>query len=538
MDTRNEDAERAVPPVAPPRRRSITSPAELAAHLGRDLSALAADDDGWTDLHYAGALGCPAVVWALLSDGAPANARLRTDGAHLGPQLLDTLRRCGQQRFNRWRRTGTTPLHVAVIAEAGEVVAALLEGGANPDTADAESATPLHYAAVLDRRSVAVALAVGGASVGLRNASGRTPTSLGRDKRCGVGNDHVAGPWGQPPRGRRGWRDPVALGGSGGRRRSGTVVAGPWGERARDGRCGLNAPAPGSGARCGADRDGAALPRSERPCPVSRRGPDAAALGGAVERRLGHEGAAGSRGEHPGGGRPRPWPDAVGLRCRGRCRAGDQSPAGPRSGHARGGRDGPDAFALDGGDRCGGGGESLAGPRGKRPCAGGRRLDPGARCGAAARLEGGGRVAGARSRHQGHGRRRHLTSRTRDRRRRIEAHATDDGPNRRPTASSVPNSSVAAAALITATRGASPSSRGSKPRPAQQPDLHRVEAAGGHRHHVPPRPAPDCSSTWPGFIHTLPPSSAVCAMVTARAPVSARTRSPMRAYSATDSSGA
>ena len=52
------------------------------------------------------------------------------------------------------------------------------------------------------------------------------------------------------------------------------------------------------------------------------------------------------------------------------------------------------------------------------------------------------------------------------------------------------------------------------------------------------RPAPVRPSTRTSLIHTPPPSSAVCAMVTDRTPGSPRTRSPMRAYSATESSGA
>ena len=70
---------------------AITSPAALAAHLGRDLSASAVDDGGWTDLHYAAVFGWPAVARALLVDGAPVDARLKTDAEPLGPQVLDTL---------------------------------------------------------------------------------------------------------------------------------------------------------------------------------------------------------------------------------------------------------------------------------------------------------------------------------------------------------------------------------------------------------------------------------------------------------------
>ena len=59
MSDGNKNAGREALP-AEPQRPSITSPAELAVHLGRELSASAVDDNGWTDLHYAAALDWPA----------------------------------------------------------------------------------------------------------------------------------------------------------------------------------------------------------------------------------------------------------------------------------------------------------------------------------------------------------------------------------------------------------------------------------------------------------------------------------------------
>ena len=154
---------------------AITSPAALAAHLGRDLSASAVDDGGWTDLHYAAAFGWPAVARALLVDGAPVNARLKTDAEPLGPQVLDTLRRYGRARLSRLRRTGATPLHIASAADAAEVVAVLLDGGADGDVRESTSATPLHYAAAFDSGSAAAALAAHGADVGAATGKGVTP---------------------------------------------------------------------------------------------------------------------------------------------------------------------------------------------------------------------------------------------------------------------------------------------------------------------------------------------------------------------------
>ena len=79
---------------------------------------------------------------ALLAAGAPVDPRLRTDGERLDPRLLSTLNSCGQDQFKRLLRTGATPLHIAAAADAGGVVALLLDGGAEPDAADATTATP------------------------------------------------------------------------------------------------------------------------------------------------------------------------------------------------------------------------------------------------------------------------------------------------------------------------------------------------------------------------------------------------------------
>ena len=132
MSNGNERAGREPAPAGPARRPSITSPAALAAHLGRELSAAAVDGNGWTDLYYAAALDWAALARALLAVGAPVDARRRTDGEALGPRLLSTLSMCGQDRLHQVRRVSATPLHIGAAADAREVVAVLLEGGADP----------------------------------------------------------------------------------------------------------------------------------------------------------------------------------------------------------------------------------------------------------------------------------------------------------------------------------------------------------------------------------------------------------------------
>ena len=137
-------------PPAHPRRQRRAGPRHddhlhPAGGGGRVLSAAAVDGNGWTDLHYAAALGWAALARPLLAAGSPVNAPLRTDAGPLGLRLLSTLSSCGQDRLRRFRGATATPLHVAA-ADAREVVAIMLEGGANPDVAEATTATPLDYA--------------------------------------------------------------------------------------------------------------------------------------------------------------------------------------------------------------------------------------------------------------------------------------------------------------------------------------------------------------------------------------------------------
>ena len=163
MSNGNRKAGREPAPAGPARRPSITSPAALAAHLGRALSAPAVDGNGWTDLHYAAALDWPATARALLAAGARRDARLRAEREPLGPALLTTLTSCGQEWCRLLFRNDATPLHIAAVANACEVVTVLLEGGADPDVTDARSMTPLHYAAAGHSVGAAAVLALRGA---------------------------------------------------------------------------------------------------------------------------------------------------------------------------------------------------------------------------------------------------------------------------------------------------------------------------------------------------------------------------------------
>ena len=136
---------------------------------------VAADENGWTDLHFAAALNAPDLARRLLAAGAPVDARLHVDGHPLSAPLRAVLAACGQDRFDAWRRTGCTPLHLAVLAEARDVVPVLLEGGADPDAVDTQSATPLHFAAHVGDPVIATALLAAGADADARSDKGVTP---------------------------------------------------------------------------------------------------------------------------------------------------------------------------------------------------------------------------------------------------------------------------------------------------------------------------------------------------------------------------
>lgn len=145
----------------------------------------AADENGWTDLHHAAALTAPDLARRLLAAGVAVDARLRVDGRRLSAPLRAALAACGQDRFDAWRRTGCTPLHPAVPAGTHEVVPVLLEGGADPDAVDTQSATPLHSAAHVGDSSVATALLAAGADADARTGKDVTPLHVAARRNAG-----------------------------------------------------------------------------------------------------------------------------------------------------------------------------------------------------------------------------------------------------------------------------------------------------------------------------------------------------------------
>lgn len=151
--------------------------AGLAVPSGAERAGSAADDDGWTDLHYAAVLNLPREVARLLRAGARVDARLRDDRVPLGSALKSALRLRGRDLAG-WTRDGETPLHLAAWADAGEAVERLVAGGAALDARTSRHWTPLHYAAAGGASEAMRALIASGADPRARNSDGETPDDV------------------------------------------------------------------------------------------------------------------------------------------------------------------------------------------------------------------------------------------------------------------------------------------------------------------------------------------------------------------------
>ena len=129
--------------------------------LGRAWTASHADENGWTDLHYAAVLNRPDLVRRLLADGAALDARLLDDGERFSESLRQALRAFGfPGTFDNWNRDGETPLYLAArYSDSVEVVGLLLDRGASLE-AVSDHGTPLHYAIRNNNASASVSVAV------------------------------------------------------------------------------------------------------------------------------------------------------------------------------------------------------------------------------------------------------------------------------------------------------------------------------------------------------------------------------------------
>ena len=159
----------------------------LATLLGREPSAAAVDENGWTDLHHAAVLNLTALAATLLDAGAAPDAALSNDHEPFSERLQAVLAALGRDTFGKTHRYGQTPLHLAAREGSYEVAGLLIDRGANVDARDrAEDGTDdwsvLHYAVWFGAFDVTRLLVEHGADVEARNLAGATPLSLAAEK--------------------------------------------------------------------------------------------------------------------------------------------------------------------------------------------------------------------------------------------------------------------------------------------------------------------------------------------------------------------
>ncbi|MDE0113906.1 MAG: ankyrin repeat domain-containing protein [Albidovulum sp.] len=150
----------------------------LGEVLGRPLSHFAADENGWTDLHWAAVLNLPDLVGVLLDAGADIGARLNNDGEPLSDSLKGSLSDLG---FNIdvnaafFQSLGQSPLHAATFGNAVEAAILLIERGSDIHAKDDLGWTPLHAAASGNAVEAAKLLIERGSDIHAKDLIGFTP---------------------------------------------------------------------------------------------------------------------------------------------------------------------------------------------------------------------------------------------------------------------------------------------------------------------------------------------------------------------------
>lgn len=142
---------------------------------------------GFPPLVFAAARQQRDIVRYLLERGALVNARdengytalhwapdRKRHGSEIASLLLDK----GAEIDARTDLLGETPLHRAVTAEDGAVVALLIERGADPNAMRSEGRAPMHDAAAYGKSEMVRLLAEKGAKVDLATPGGDTPLHL------------------------------------------------------------------------------------------------------------------------------------------------------------------------------------------------------------------------------------------------------------------------------------------------------------------------------------------------------------------------
>lgn len=138
--------------VATPKPPTSATPSEAPAEV---IDVHARDSLDWTKLHSAASLGKAELIALLLDKGADINARAKD---------------------------GSTPLHLAVKRSHPAAVKLLFARGANPAAKDQEGNAPVHIAAELFTPDMLKVLVDMGTSVNARNNQNWTPLHLAANR--------------------------------------------------------------------------------------------------------------------------------------------------------------------------------------------------------------------------------------------------------------------------------------------------------------------------------------------------------------------
>ena len=156
-----------------------TPPTQTATErlLGAELDPFAADENGWTHMHWAAAGDDGEAIRRLLELGASVDPIDRADNSELS---ADGHRRAALLGLNMedWKNTGDTPLIIAAWFGMRGSASILIASGANVNAKNNRNGTPLHSSAWENTYDVARLLLENGADVNVKRNDGGTPLHL------------------------------------------------------------------------------------------------------------------------------------------------------------------------------------------------------------------------------------------------------------------------------------------------------------------------------------------------------------------------